>query len=292
MKLGIIGNSARGRDVINFLLMMGGRNIHNYYGNDKQYVYFIDDNNFIKVIAWTSLESNHDYSIYSFDLLEKTFPYKINEDVWFIIGDNVKKGTIKSMSYEGNTMVYNLERHGKTFLASNDELRKITDNSLIVNNKESETILSSNNDNKTISIKDIRYQKMEVLVDDKLELIIEDGKPFLIKKPLPYPNEFKHCAKILGIFDNDDIMEYEYDKFEVFKELIICRNAFWKLANDWKPDWSMYTDKKYCIKYSQNEIKKCEFVTESKILAFPTKEMRDTFYEYFYKIIELCKDFI
>lgn len=137
--------------------------------------------------------------------------------------------------------------------------------------------------------------------------VIEATKIVLEKTKPMYPQSYEECCKILNVAVFDlDILDNMLDTTEIvyrksldrllnsFRKLLICRDAYWKIAGDWKPDWTMYSGPKHCIIYSDNQIKwQCKsFVTEAKVLAFPTDMMRDFFYENFKDFIERCKELI
>ena len=125
--------------------------------------------------------------------------------------------------------------------------------------------------------------------------VIEAKKIVLEKKKPKYPETYEECCKEMKCapwFEMNTC--YHGNELSHLYRLLICRDAYWKLAGDWKPDWAMYSGPKHCIIYSDNQIKwqgKC-FVTEAKVLAFPTEEMRDIFYENFKQLIEECKELI
>ena len=135
-----------------------------------------------------------------------------------------------------------------------------------------------------------------------------EAKKIVLKKTKPmYPQSYEECCKILNVAVWDlDILDNMLDTTEIvyrksldrllnsFRKLLICRDAYWKIAGDWKPDWAMYSGPKHCIIYSDNQIKwqGKSFVTEAKVLAFPTDMMRDFFYENFKDLIEECKELI
>ena len=82
-------------------------------------------------------------------------------------------------------------------------------------------------------------------------------------------------------------------------KLLICRDAYWKIAGEqmglekpWEPDWKDCDENKYCIYITESEIKTGMFRYDNQILAFPTKELRDAFYENFKDLIEECKEFL
>ena len=83
-----------------------------------------------------------------------------------------------------------------------------------------------------------------------------------------------------------------------FTELLIARNAYWKIAGEqmglgkpWKPDWND-SDNKFVIQYLDNEVGFWLSRGLNYILAFPTVEMRDAFYENFKELIEQCKELL
>jgi hypothetical protein len=64
-----------------------------------------------------------------------------------------------------------------------------------------------------------------------------------------------------------------------------------RLDKDWKYDMSK--DEFSCaISYQYGCIEKNEIRHKNAILTFPTKEMRDTFYENFKDLIEQCKELL
>jgi hypothetical protein len=69
------------------------------------------------------------------------------------------------------------------------------------------------------------------------------------------------------------------------------------LDEPWKPDYNEESYEqgspiKYVIYYTGTYITKGVKCTPSHILAFPTEEMRDAFFENFKELIELCKELL
>ncbi len=111
-----------------------------------------------------------------------------------------------------------------------------------------------------------------------------------------YPSTYEECCKVMNYCYNPKSVRtnHKEELIRKFQFLLLYRDAYWKIAGDWKPDWAMYSGPKHCIIYSDNEIKwqGKHFVTEAKVLAFPTAEMRDAFYENFKELIELVKELL
>ena len=137
--------------------------------------------------------------------------------------------------------------------------------------------------------------------------VINAQKIVLEKKKPKYPECYEECCEVLNVPNLELAYNTDYSKlnlsqnewkwlgkYNALHRLRICRDAYWKIAGDWKPDWAMYSGPKHCIIYSDNEIKwqGKHFVTEAKVLAFPTGEMRDVFYENFKDLIEECKELL
>ena len=117
-----------------------------------------------------------------------------------------------------------------------------------------------------------------------------------------YPTTFDECVALLQL--QDSIVSarrgYEWRLISYFQQLLLCRDAYWKIAGEklgldghWEPDWeaSIWNDntQKYCILVLKNKIELGEVFNKNTILAFPTAEMRDAFYENFKYLIVVCK---
>ena len=115
-----------------------------------------------------------------------------------------------------------------------------------------------------------------------------------------YPKTYEECEKILGLEDSiiEGCLGYEYKLLNAFQKLLMCRDAYWKIAGEemglgkpWEPDWSK-NEKKYTIEFKKNYIHCSMSWVDSCILVFPTPEMRDVFKENFKKEIEYCKELL
>lgn len=129
---------------------------------------------------------------------------------------------------------------------------------------------------------------------------IDDNKIVLTKKQSQYPKTYVECCKILNYNLNNDIVAgYKYSLLENIQKLLICRDAYYKIAGEqmgldklWEPDWSNYENIKYIVGGYDGEIGYNQNHHIHKILAFPTEEMRDVFYENFKELINECKELL
>ena len=132
---------------------------------------------------------------------------------------------------------------------------------------------------------------------DGFEFVDEDGKVintkriYMLKKQPKYPTTYEECAKILldrASVRND--LGYKGDLLVALQKLLVCRDAYWKIAG-WKPDYGKCKSKYYIHAY-KGMIDKDRTFQCNRVLAFPTSEMRDTFYENFKDLIESCKELL
>lgn len=122
-------------------------------------------------------------------------------------------------------------------------------------------------------------------------------REFLTPKP-QYPKTYGECCRVLGISDGEfmftGLSDDEYDLFDSFVVIKRCRDAYWKIAGEqmgldkpWEPDWDNLSTNHEFIK-----INKGCFTYSSRVLVFPTEEIRDVFYENFKDLIEQCKELL
>lgn len=80
MKIAIQGHPTRGKEVIQILESLGGKNIHGFCGNGKDpvYHYHIDD---CGIIAFSSKGDLCNHKFYTLAKFEKEFPFKIGDIV-------------------------------------------------------------------------------------------------------------------------------------------------------------------------------------------------------------------
>lgn len=100
-----------------------------------------------------------------------------------------------------------------------------------------------------------------------------------------------NCGRTIDSKEDRNIIPEGYGKVLLaFSQLLVCRNAWWKKEN-WKPNWSDETIK-YCISYINNKVIRRDVQHNSYVLAFPTEEMRDKFFDTFKDLIEEAKDLL
>lgn len=163
--------------------------------------------------------------------------------------------------------------------------------------------------------------EVELQLDD-YEIEIRNGKTYAVcKKPkYKYPTTYKECCDVLSISPYYNLRYHTYepgyseyaatyelcslqDKLNTLGKLLICRDAYWKIYGEemgldgpWKANFTQGSGIKYIILFANGEViwnrPECEGVTGSRVLAFPTAEIRDAFYENFKQLIEQTKELL
>lgn len=128
----------------------------------------------------------------------------------------------------------------------------------------------------------------------------EDGYFSWVNKKPKYPKTFEECLNMLYCKSVlKTIIGHKAELLFNLEKLLICRDAYWKIAGEemglgkpWEPDWSTENERKYVIEVYCNNVRTNSQGYSNTILAFPTVEIRDTFYENFKELIELCKELL
>ena len=144
---------------------------------------------------------------------------------------------------------------------------------------------------------DANYEDEVELQLGDYEIEVRDGKTYAIKKKPKYPTTFKGCRAIID-YKVSGVIGYKSLLLASLQNLLVCRDAYWKIIGDemglskpWEPEWTSGKPF-YCISVNGNTVTKGRWYIDNKILAFPTEEIRDTFYKNFKDLIEQCKELL
>lgn len=315
-ELAIKGHPTRGKEVIEILEMLGGVNKHQIDAIRQTYVYFIDIDNIIRLLQIAQLLPEKDI-IYSLEEFLEKYPYKVGDKVCYqpnLQIDTICISEIISMKWADNSVIY-FTSNGHSLYACDlqpykeEIIEEGTNKAVFEGNAQSCDIMNdiikeeAMEEKGTLEQIDLTRElriadEVEVILGD-YEFVLKDGKTFFVKKKSQYPKTYKECCDVLGLYTMaNDAQGYKEDLIIRFQELIIARDAYWKIAGEemgldkpWKPDWNNVSDK-HCIYFVSGEIWLTECQTRQCTLAFPTAEMRDEFYENFKELIESCKELL
>ena len=139
--------------------------------------------------------------------------------------------------------------------------------------------------------------------------VINATKIVMEKKKKMYPKTYEECCKIIGADPNNflgitncyygEVETTNYEKgllnnIAALWYLRICRDAYWKIADDWKEKRKERSTSYVIYSTTSGEIVKCTMINSiaNYLLDFPTEEMRDAFYENVKELIERCKELL
>ena len=291
--LAIKGHATRGKEVIQFLEMLGGTN--DYFKHDgkiESFYYYIGDfNNHIYQCGLPSEMKCFELE----EFLEK-YPYKVGDKVVFKFIDTYVTDTIKSMEWYANGVVYTLKESGEELMA--EDLQPFKEETM-EEEKENFVECIEKTIQECLFGKEGATKEIKIDIPEGYEFFgIDDNKVVLTKIQPQYPKTYEEC-EASGFSSNPVIVAQAQGVCLCsFAKLIVLRNAYWKIAGEqmglgkpWKPDWNNVSDK-HCIYFVSGEIWLTECQTRQCTLAFPTAEMRDAFYENFKELIESCKELL
>ena len=314
--LAIKGHPTRGGEVIQLLEMLGGKSNGNIKGYNDDLYYYIAKDGLIygSGIEYEELACN--YTIFTLEEFLEKFPYKVGDEVIAYAEGCLTKFTIQDIrwNYELNKVEYKI---CSSWLDASLIMKLYKEE--IMEERDEKTVKHVFNAN-VISFDIAQKDKYELDLQGKFEVVLREGKYYVERIKPQYPKDYEGCCKVLGIrsdwhltleldtpatHDLSVTKEFDYvAKLESLRKLLICRDAYWKLAgeqmglaNPWEPDYSEEDYEqgcpiKYVIYYTGTHIRKERKCTPSYVLSFPTKEMLVSFYENFKDLINDCKELL
>ena len=300
-QIAIKGHPSRDKEVIEILEMLGGQNNFNLIGDASDLYYYINNDN---KITYTLCNINGDFKLFTVEEFLEKYPYKVG-DVVMLKGDIVddKRFTINHMFWNGENVKYDG--------AGIDNPRNFYSCSacrLLPYKKETETVeerkyadlrLDVDQDDKLATEVTIGGDKItppENYLIGKVTTVDNGLLVEFVKKQPQCPKTYDECVDMF----NCTVETANLETLKALRELIYCRNAYWKIAGEqmglgkpWEPEYPsdpyIFTIENHGNRIIKNTISDR---WKNRILIFPTEEMRDMFYENFKEMIEVCKDFL
>lgn len=299
-QLAIKGHETRGNEVIEILKMLGASNKYDYTGSYPSTLYILDDNDII--ISYDCDYVNQE--IFKLEEFLEKYPFKIGDKV--INDDYSGYGIITEMVWDSVdwSVKYcvKFEDFGTIAWFNSHEIKFPIDICLIGDKDPLHELCENLREDKLSMLmidSEVCKDEVEIVLND-YEIEVRGDKIYAVKKKPTYPTTYEECCGILGLtFDYPDIRMVsidEYNLYSNFIQLIRCRDAYWKVAGEqmglgesWKPSYTSLVNNEYfTIHTFNNEIIKSGTSHRNAILAFPTEEMRDMFFENFKELIEKC----
>ena len=146
--------------------------------------------------------------------------------------------------------------------------------------------------NHVVSFEHCQADKTEIILGDGYELKTEaDGRIFVVRKEKVWPKTYLECCGVVERCSPFISSGAYSGPLSTLADLLICRDAYWKLAEGWDPE-KMRGSLIPCIVNVNGEIVCDRIITTPGCLQFPTEEIRDIFYENFKDSIEKCRELL
>lgn len=289
MKIAIQGHLDRGKEVIQILESLGGRNTFNYNGDYIRTAYFIGMD--YSIYGFCTDSPKVGFKVYTLEEFEKEFPFKIGDKVIYDYTPNFV-GTVVNIKFDDN-IPYRVNINGTICTCGTNMLKLCKE----MNEERNITL--------TLDKAKEWYKKGGELREIALQAFTEKE---LTKIDLPktweefcenYPVQSGECW--LG--SCDEIYKKTYDKERIYKNWIPSKKSaeahlamiqLEQLRNCWLNGWEPIWDcsEKWCIRLWGNELGVGVATHIARFLTFPTNEMAREFLECFRDLIEKAKDLI
>lgn len=302
------GHATRGKELHKLLEHLGGVDAGYEKCDCVSCFYYINREGFIEGSNMIPNYMTH-RMIMSLETFESQYPYKVGDKVTDM---NDLPGTITAMSwdecnctvkyvlkYEGSS----ISHHEYTALMLNPVKEELIKQPILTPTLDLATGEILYFTDKTTNKKYYPNEPSDLSMEcpDGFEFIDENGnvlaskKIKLERKKPQYPKTYEECCELL--FPSSIALGkvltsgYNCELLKKFGELLICRDAYWKIAVDWKYDVNKTEEYFYIVNKCDRVVKE-HYMNFNHILAFPTEEMRDNFYENFKELIESCKELL
>lgn len=302
--IAILGHPTRGKEVIQLLEMLGGKNEDNMGGSEPRLYYLVGVLNPKILCSYIYNLTNcyEDFIFFTLEEFEEKFPYKVGD---IVKCHNIWKGIIESMEWYEGEVLYHVRDYSNNYLASEtvEHLQSYKEENM-EERKYADLRLDVDQDDKLateVTIDGNKITPPENYLIGKITKVDNGMLVEFVKKQPQYPKTYEECCEVLWfrLGDNiDNIEGYKSNLLEQLQILLICRDAYWKvygeqmgLGNPWEPDWKDNSDK-YFICYLKDELWMSNVRDCNRFLVFPTEGIRDTFFENFKDLIEQCKELL
>ena len=285
MKIAIKGHELRGKEVIQILESLGGKNVEKLTGTYKTF-YYINDENEINDDHKENFPLN--YRLYTLEEFEDAFPFKVGDKVIFPVEIGWWSGTITSLTSDFKYQI-KTEKHGYLYIESHklslypmQEERNIT----LTLDKAKEWY------NKGGELREIALQ---AFTEKELNPLPRSWEEFCRNNPV----QVGEC----WLENCDEIRKKELSTNEarIYKNWIPSRKSaeahlamiqLEQLRDCWRNGWVPTPGESYyVIKLGFKGLDVYRFCTV-EFLSFPIREMAEEFLECFRDLIEKAGDLI
>ena len=289
MKLAIQGHSKRGKEVIQILESLGGKNNILLTGSEDILYYYINtnDNNGIRCHDIDYINSCKKYTLEKF---EKEFPFKIGDKVTIVGLPDFPK-IITQMVWDCDEILYSFEGLNSTWFGAKSlkkfEMKEKRNIALTLD--KAKEWYKKGGELKEIALQAFTEQELNPLPRSWDEYcknyMIDDSEAYFDTCSMIYSTDMIYRDSIYD--KNICPSKKSAEAHLAMIQLEQLRKCWW---GDWEPKWN--ASHKYAIKNLQGEITIIGCSNVTAFLVFPTREMAEEFLKCFRDLIEKAGDLI
>lgn len=287
------GHRTRYEEIKCWLAWLGGRTeIKGFIPDRPDEIYFVDSGGIIRFMdAGHSLAQYH--KALTLEEFESEFPYKVGQFVRYRYETEMPFGVLLITGVQwdndrGELKYGCTDAEGHINVFSAEELEDQVSDCEIEQYKKQRTLAE-----RPVIDLSVKKEDEYVLNLGDYELQERDGEVVAIRKKKFYPTTLEECFDILG--SEDHIYTSGPCRFEVeaFHRLLVCREAYWKLADNWSPGKETKLSCMYYNRMTERmERETADDVEANFFLMFPNDEMLDAFVVNFDRDIDMCKELL
>ena len=290
MKIAIQGHPTRGKEVIQILESLGGKNGYDQSGSNEHFVYFI--NSIGLIYSVTQPTCSNERRIYTLEEFEKEFPFKVGDEVTIIGLPDFPK-VITQMTWDCDEILYLFEGLNNTWFGTKS-LKKFE-------MKEERNITLTLDKAKEWYKKggELREIALQAFTEKELTVLPRSWEEFCEKYPVKDREAHFDSMSSIIIQKGDATVRASIRDRNICPsqksaiahlamiQLEQLRNCWW---NGWEPEYNCGT--KYIIKWDKDDLIVATSGRIRAFLIFPTREMAEEFLKCFRDLIEKAGDLI
>ena len=188
-KLAIKGHSTRGKEVIELLEMLGGKNIHNLYGNNS-FEYYVSGHAILN--DRLSIIEDDDFVIFNLEEFLEKYPFKVGDKVHIYVQNDDTDGRYDVEVAEISSMRWNRARCKIAYKMKDinrefykEEIKcKVDDSTKSIDNPIDSSQFMQLGKTVAVCFNTTNYENEVELKPGDYEIVVRDGKTYAVLKEI------------------------------------------------------------------------------------------------------------
>ena len=157
--------------------------------------------------------------------------------------------------------------------------------------------IKQNNTSEIVDYVKESNDRYRIVIDPRFDIEVDEGEYYAVRRKKEYPKTYEECCSILNLNTDCGVRGYKVGLLSALQMLLICRDAYWKIAGEEMGLDKPWENGRYEVVYAicrdeGNIVKRDDYWGDTHVFEFPIREMRDAFFNAFRDDIEKCKELI